>query len=163
MLKKSGSYHRKFLESSTQSTLRAILSNISIGMLFAYFKSLKASNGWLEKFKNRHSLTFCVLSGENAQVNPITVEEWKRRLPILFDSYAQADIYSADETSLFFKLLPNRSMVISKDICEGGKRSKERYTILLCSNWWGHPQLKPLVIGMEIVSTILTPIILLSM
>ena len=99
-------------------------------MLFAYFRSFKASNGWLEKFKNRHSLTFRVLSGESAQANPIIVEEWKRRLSVLLESYAEADVYNANETSPFFKLLPNRSMVFSKDNCKGGKRSKERYTIL---------------------------------
>lgn len=116
-------------------------------MLSKNSRSFKASNGWLEKFKNRHSLTFRVLSGEANQVDPVTVEEWKRRLPKLLESYAETDIYNADETSLFFKLLPDRSMVISKDTCKGGKRSKERYTILLCTNWSGTHKLKPLVIG----------------
>ena len=134
LLKKSGSYQGKSLESSIQSVLRATLSNCSIGILFAYFRSFKASNNWLEKFKNRHSLTFRVLFGESVQVNPITVEEWKRRLPILLESYAEVDVYNADETSLFPKLLPNQSMVFSKDICKGGKRSKERYTNLRCKS-----------------------------
>jgi hypothetical protein len=116
-------------------------------MLFDHFREFKASNGWLEKFKNRHSVTFRALSGESAQVDPTTIEEWKRRLPTLLESYAENDVYNADETSLFFKFLPDRSMVLSKEACKGGKRSKDRYTILLCTNWSGTHKLKPPVIG----------------
>ena len=90
---------------------------------------------------------FRALCGESASVDPITVEEWKKRLPMLLDSYSMDNVYNADETGLFFKLLPERSMVLSKDSCRGGKRSKERYTVLLCSNWSGTHKLKPLVIG----------------
>jgi hypothetical protein len=107
-------------------------------ILFYHFRKFKASNGWLDKFKNRHCITFRYLSGESAQVDPDTVE---------LDSYAENDVYNADETGLFFKLLPDRSMVLPKESCNGGKKSKERYTVLLCANWSGTHKLKPLVIG----------------
>lgn len=113
-----------------------------------YRRTFKASNGWLDKFKNRHGIVFRALCGESAGVDSITVEEWKKRLPTLIGSYSMDNIYNADETGLFFKLLPDRSMTLSKDSCKGGKRSKERYTVLLCSNWSGTHKLKPLVIGM---------------
>ena len=109
--------------------------------------TFKASNGWLEKFKNRHGIVFRALCGESASVDSTTVEEWKKRLPTLIDSYSTENVYNADETGLFFKLLPDRSMVLSRDSCKGWKRSKERYTVLLCSNWSGTHKLKPLVIG----------------
>ena len=90
---------------------------------------------------------FRALCGGSAGVDPLTVGEWKNRLPTLLDSYSLDNIYNADETGLFFKLLPERSMVLPKDSCKGGKRSKERYTVLLCCNWSGTHKLKPLVIG----------------
>lgn len=118
-------------------------------ILIIYARTFKASNGWLEKFKNRHAIVFRALCGESASVDSTTVEEWRRRLPTLIDSYAMDDVYNADETGLFFKLLPDRSMVLSRDSCKGGKRSKERFTVLLCSNSSGTHKLKPLVIGKD--------------
>ena len=87
------------------------------------------------------------MSGEANQADPVTVEECKRKLSRVLESYVETDIYNADETSLFFKLLPGRSMVLSKDTCKGEKHSKERYTILLYTNWFGIHMLTSLVIG----------------
>jgi hypothetical protein len=39
------------------------------------FRVFKASNGWIDKFKNRHDVTLRVLSDESAQVDSNTVEE----------------------------------------------------------------------------------------
>jgi len=36
---------------------------------------------------------------------------------------------------------------LKKEECKGGKKSKERLTILLCSNWTATEKLKPVVIG----------------
>ena len=127
-----------------------------------HFRTFKASNGWLEKFKNRHAIVFRALCGESSSVDPVTVEEWKKRLPTLLASYSMDNIYNADETSLFFKLLPERSMVLSKDSCKGGKRSKERYTVLLCCNWSGTHKLKPLVIGKYVSLVIIKDVIFIS-
>ncbi|CAF4531854.1 unnamed protein product, partial [Rotaria magnacalcarata] len=75
-----------------------------------------------------------------------TVEEWKERLPLIIDQYDPHDVYNADETGLFFKALPDRSLVMAKEKCKGGKKSKERFTVLLCTNMTGTDKLKPLVI-----------------
>lgn len=107
----------------------------------------KASNGWREKFRQRHMIGHRQISGEGASVSATTAEEWKDRLPTIINDYSSDDIYNADETALLFKAVPNRSLVISKEQCKGGKRSKERYTVLLCSNSSGTDKLKPLVIG----------------
>ena len=55
-------------------------------------------------------------------------------------------MYNADETGLFFKSLPNKTLAAKDDKCIGGKLSKERLTVLLCANASGE-KLKPLVIG----------------
>lgn len=125
-----------------QETARQIAEEL--GALPVEFK---ASNGWLEKFRKRHFIAHKQVCEESASVDTFTTEEWKKRLPNILQGYSDEDVYSADETGLLFRALPDKSLVVTKDQCKGGKRSKERYTILLCSNWTGSHKLKPLVIG----------------
>ncbi|CAF4196759.1 unnamed protein product, partial [Rotaria sordida] len=108
--------------------------------------TFKASNGWLERFRKRYNINFRVISGEGASVDQNIVGEWKLRLLTILQDYNPADIYNCDETSLFYKLMPDRSLVIDKDDCTGKKKSKERFTVLLCANWLGTHKLKPVVI-----------------
>ena len=117
-----------------------------LGLLPGEFK---ASSGWLEKFRNRHMIGYRQISGESGGVCATTTEEWKHRLTTIINGYSDDDIYNADETGLLFKAIPDRSLVLNKEQCKGGKRSKERYTVLLCSNWSGNDELKPLVIGKQ--------------
>lgn len=42
--------------------------------------------------------------------------------------------------------MPNKSLTVKKEECKGGKKSKERITILFCVCSVGE-KLKPLVIG----------------
>ena len=107
----------------------------------------KASNGWLERFRARHNIQFRVISGEGAAVKAETVADWMTRLPKIIEGYHPVDIYNCDETGLFFKLKPDRSLFLDKNDCKGGKKSKDRYTVLLCANWTGTDKMKPLVIG----------------
>lgn len=123
-----------------------------ISMEFCGNVEFKASNGWLDKFKSRHGISYRAICGESAGVNFITTNEWINRLPSIIDGYDRSNIFNADETSLFFKALPNKSYVLNKEECKGGKHSKERFTVLLCSNWSGNEKLKPLVIGKTIFS-----------
>ena len=87
-----------------------------------------------EYSKHRHSVVFRALCDKSIQVDSITVDEWKKRVPALLRSYAAADVSNANETGLFFTLLLGRSMVLSNDRCKGGKHSEVRYPILLCAN-----------------------------
>ena len=57
------------------------------------------------------------------------------------EGYSLNNIFSADETGMFFRSIPNRSMVE-----KGGKKSKDRLTFLFCASAVGE-KLKPLVIG----------------
>lgn len=107
----------------------------------------KGSNGWLEKFRARHSINHRAISGESASVDQSTIDEWKRRLPSILNQYKDEDVFNVDETGLFYKAMPDRSLVCPRESCKGGKKSKERYTVMLCSNSTGTEKLKPLVIG----------------
>ncbi|CAM4833523.1 unnamed protein product [Rotaria magnacalcarata] len=110
-------------------------------------ETFKASNGWLEKFRNRHAISFRTINGESASVDNSTVQEGTQRLSTILDGFDENDVFNADETGLFYRATPDRSLVLSKEECKGGKKSKERLTVLLCSNLTGTEKLKPVVIG----------------
>ncbi|GJQ82963.1 TIGD4 [Trypoxylus dichotomus] len=56
-------------------------------------------------------------------------------------------IANADETGLFFKCLPKKTLAIRDDKCYGGKLIKDRVTCLLATNMSGTEKLKPLIIA----------------
>ncbi len=84
----------------------------------------KASNGWLEKFRIRHAISFRMICGESAPVDNSTVEEWITRLLTLLDGYDAKDVFNTDETGLFYRATPDRSLALSKEDCKGGKKAK---------------------------------------
>lgn len=107
-----------------------------------------ASTGWLDNWKRRHGIIFKKAAGEGASVEETIPDEWIRSIwPSLKAGYIDADIFNADETGLFYRLLPDKTMEYKGKECHGGKQSKERLTLLLCTNATGTDKLKPIVIG----------------
>ncbi|XP_044576156.1 tigger transposable element-derived protein 4-like [Cotesia glomerata] len=109
--------------------------------------SFRASNGWLGNFKKCHELVFRKLCGESASINTEVCEEWISELLSLLKDYEPRDIFNADETGLFFKCLPDKTLLFKDEKCHGGKHSKERLTVLLATNMTGTEKLKLLVLG----------------
>jgi len=121
----------------------------------------KASDGWLSSFKDRHGIVFKSVQGEAAAVNLERVEEWRHDvLRDLLIQYPPQDIFNVDETGLFWRLLPDKTMTFKGNLlnlhisttflgdkCSGGKRSKERITVLVGSNMDGSEKVPLLVIG----------------
>ncbi|GBL94401.1 Tigger transposable element-derived protein 4 [Araneus ventricosus] len=106
------------------------------------------SSEWLHKFKLRHGITGKTVSVESGDVDCETVDGWiQNQLPDLIKGYEQKDIFNADETDLFYNLLPSKILAIKSDTCHGGKKSKVRLTVLLCANEIGPEKLPPLIIG----------------
>ena len=82
-------------------------------------------SGSLERFKKRHDICFRVICGESASVTSDQTDQWtSTRLPRLLDEYTPDDIYNADESGLFYRLLPDKSLVMKGESCNGGKQSK---------------------------------------
>ncbi|UYV78592.1 hypothetical protein LAZ67_16002085 [Cordylochernes scorpioides] len=69
-------------------------------------------------------------------------------LSILANSgYDPANIYNADETGLFFQLIPDLTLAHKDENCRGVKRMKQRITVLLCCNSTGTDKRRLLIIG----------------
>jgi hypothetical protein len=60
--------------------------------------------------------------------------------------YEPRDVYNANETGLFFNVLPDRTLAYKGESCHGGKHSKDRLTVLLCVNSDGSDKQVPIVI-----------------
>jgi hypothetical protein len=109
-------------------------------------ENFEASSGWPQNFLFRHNIKSNLLFGEACIVNRQVTARYQAILPSLLEGYAPHDIYNCDETALFWKCLPARSLTISKEECGLGKQSKERITVLLACNMAG-TFLKPMIIG----------------
>lgn len=120
---------------------KALMLSVEMG-----HDNFTASNGWLGSFKKTYNIKTSALSGEAASVSEEAVTDWTHRLPALCDGYSPSDVFNADETGLFFRSVPERSLVKKGESCKGGKKSKNRITVLLACSATGE-KLKPVVIG----------------
>ena len=107
----------------------------------------KATASWLQRFKGRKGIVSKVVSGESAATDTTVVANWKSKLSGLLEGYSPDCIYNVDETGLFYRCLPNRTLTFKGEHYHGGKMSKERLTLLLGANMDGSDKIDPLVIG----------------
>lgn len=57
------------------------------------------------------------------------------------------DFYNTNETGLFFRLLPSKTLVVKTGKCVAGKDRKYRITVLICTNMDGSDNRDMLVPG----------------
>lgn len=76
-------------------------------------------------------------------IDAALVDEW---LPLLSKEFSTSDIFNANETGLFWRMLPDSTMAYHKEQVRGGKQSKERVTVLVGASATGE-KLPLLVIG----------------
>jgi hypothetical protein len=109
----------------------------------------KASDHWLYNFMDRHNLVNVQLHGEGGSVDTRVIEESRVVLRAKCRNFSPDDIYNADETGLYYKLLPRRSVVL-RDLAtsmRGKKLLKDRITLLLCTNASGTRKMIPWAVG----------------
>jgi hypothetical protein len=111
-----------------------------------HVENFQASNGWLESFWTRHNINSRFLSGESAAASMAAVEDSKLKLHQVINEYPPLNQFNADETQLFYRQMPRKSLIQKGGKCEGGELSKERLCALFCRSVTGE-KLKPLVIG----------------
>ncbi|KAM8950753.1 tigger transposable element-derived protein 7 isoform 1-T3 [Lycaon pictus] len=111
----------------------------------------KASTGWLFRFRNRHAIGNQKVCGEQSLSSASeNVEPFRQNLYMLIkeEKLSVAQLYSGDETDLFWKSMPENIQASRKEICLPGRKiNKERLSALLCANADGTHKLKSIVIG----------------
>lgn len=110
-------------------------------------QNFKASTGWLDGFKERNKITFKAVCGESGSVNQQEAGQWKRDLEEMIQDRDQKNIFNVDETGLFFKCTPDKTLAFKDEKCHGGKLSKERVTLLVGANMDGSEKLPLFMIG----------------
>ena len=136
---------------------RAMSANVSGNILMEKAKDIARemnledftpSTGWLDRFKKRRGIAFRAVCGESASVDSSQTDEWlSKALPELLKEYGPDDVFNADETGLFFRCLPDKTLAIKGEKCSGGKLSKDRITVLVAGNMSGNEKLPLLTIG----------------
>ena len=111
------------------------------------YENFKASNGFLDRFKERQGITGQNVCGEEKSVDSSVVDTWAERLPDICRSYEPRDRYNADETGLLWKATPTQTLHFKAQKSSGGKNSKERVTVLVACKQDGPDKLPLLVIG----------------
>jgi hypothetical protein len=109
-----------------------------------------ASSGWMQKFKKRFGIRFLSISGEKLSSQPELVSPFLQKLSSKIKVLGLDDnqLYNADETGLYWKLLSGKTFVSNAEkTAPGRKTAKERVTFLACTNATGLHKLTPLVIG----------------
>ncbi|XP_038067336.1 tigger transposable element-derived protein 4-like [Patiria miniata] len=127
------------------------------------FPNFTLSDGWLDLFKARNNVSFNVVaragaagvSDERKALSSTSqlrvhqmVKDWLiTDLSPLLVVYKPSNIFNANETGIFYRLLPDRLLAFKGKACNGGERSEERLTAMVCANMDGSEKLPLLVIG----------------
>lgn len=89
------------------------------------------------------------MSGEKLSSDISAVEPFKMRLLRKIEELGitEDQLYNANESGLFWKMLPQKTLAHREDCVPGRKQSKNRITFMPCSNASGTHKLKLLMLG----------------
>jgi hypothetical protein len=90
------------------------------------------SQGWLEKFKDRHGIKSFRRFGESSTLDMEAVGAALPNIRVVVDAYAKKDVFNMDETGLCWRLQVDNSLATHQ--LEGRKINKERITLVICTN-----------------------------
>lgn len=95
-----------------------------------------ANRGWLYRFCRRYGIISKRICGQSLDCPDTETYVSEVLLPLL-SRYNPEDIYNADETSFFFKMLPQRTYAFKNERVFGGKMARDRLTLMVCTNMDG--------------------------
>lgn len=110
----------------------------------------QASIGWVQKFKIRHCIRSLKICGEKLSANYSSTGPFVENFnQIIQDLHlCPEQIYNVDETALIYKNLINRTLVGKHEKCAAGRtQSKDKLTIMPCTNASGQHKLPLMIIG----------------
>ena len=86
-----------------------------------------ASNGWIYRFRKRNAIKSRFLSGESSSVNTDYEELGRKELMEETKNYNAEDIFNADETALYFRIMPSISLIMKHENSHGKKRIRRSF------------------------------------
>ncbi|XP_025405713.1 jerky protein homolog-like [Sipha flava] len=109
-----------------------------------------ASRGWLDNFKHRHGIRRLKITGEKLSCDEASIEPFRNELQRVINenNLDLEQIYNADESGLFWRMLPEHTLTSSHEKnAPGRKMIKARIIFMPCANASGTHKLPLLVIG----------------
>ena len=98
------------------------------------------------------------LCGEANEVSTTTIQVWMERLPELCQDYEPRNMLNLDELGLFFKALPEKGLAEKTKKSKGGKKSKQRMTVMFIVASDGSFVFEPTVIWRSKLPLALSPL-----
>ena len=110
-------------------------------------ESFSVTTGFIDRWKTQHGIMLKKVSGEAGSVSEEDIKPWlDDTLPQLLRQYKSKDVYNVDETGIFYKMTPDKSLIFKGEKCTGGKKAKEHLTVLVGASMSGE-KLPLLIIG----------------
>lgn len=106
-----------------------------------------ASYGFQWRFCKRFGIKSLAISGEKVSADVISADDFVNSFSKITDGYSLDQVFNCDETGLYYKMLPGRTLTTIHNDPSGTKKVKERVTINACSNASGSIKLPLLFIG----------------
>ncbi|XP_067128657.1 jerky protein homolog-like [Centruroides vittatus] len=110
----------------------------------------QASTGWLMRFESRHGIRDLDIQGEKLLADAESAEYLKKSFKNIIDKdgYKKTNVYNADETGLYWKKMPTKTLVSKNEMSACGfKASKSCITVMVCGNVTGMHRLPLLIVG----------------
>ncbi|GFW57037.1 jerky protein homolog-like [Trichonephila clavipes] len=117
---------------------------IQLNKLMNSDASFSASIGWLDRWKKRLGVRQLTITGEKLSSDFDAAKEYVTTFANLIaeGNYSPQQIYDADETGLNFRALPKKSLASQEEkSAPGYKMSKDRVTLMACSDAFGTEEL----------------------
>ncbi|XP_071036632.1 tigger transposable element-derived protein 2-like [Parasteatoda tepidariorum] len=95
------------------------------------------STGWLKTFKKRHGMRQLSICGDRAEADTEAAEKLIEDFEELIrnDDSSPEQVYNADETGLFWRYVPRKTLAAAEEKNPTGvKDCKVRMTIMACAN-----------------------------
>ncbi|GFO31781.1 tigger transposable element-derived protein 4-like [Plakobranchus ocellatus] len=74
------------------------------------------TRAWIDRFRLRHETGMKTVSGKSGSAPVEVTSVWQRNeLSILLQECSAENIFNADESGLFYKCLPNRTLAKKKE------------------------------------------------
>lgn len=118
---------------------KALAARFNVGNSFAF------SDGWIAGFKSRFGLKRVTLHGEANSADQENVQKARENMKHIIAAYSISDVYNQDETGVFWRALPHRSLASGKRA--GRKKDKQRVTASITCNADGTDKRQLFVIG----------------
>ena len=106
-----------------------------------------ASTGFQWRFCQRYGIKSLSIAGEKLSADLISADEFVNSFAGLTEGYSADQIFNCDETGLYYKMLPGKTLATVHSGPSGAKKAKERVTINACANVTGTVKLPLLFIG----------------